>query len=309
MSDPLSFRAVRFSIFSLFVLAAACAARGDGAPGIEELYRLDRLAMFRESVHVASVSSYDRTGGNNDGFGGQFSFVRTEPGGLVLADLEGPGVIYRIWTPTPTDDVMEFYFDGESEPRIRVKFRELFMGTHPAFERPLVGFGAGGFYCYVPLPYAKSCKVFIRAERMQFYQINYATYPDGMGIESFTAKPSAEQRAQIEKARTLFASAGRDISAYVCPEGAKIERETAKVTLKAGQATTVFGVDRPGRIVGIRLSPAEALVGKGRDIVLRAYWDGDSRPAILSPAGDFFGYAWGEPATKSLLLGTAAGVN
>jgi len=309
MSDSLSFRLNRFLIVGVFVLAAACAARGEGVPGIEELYRLDRLAMLRESVRVASVSSYDRSGGNNDGFGGQFSFVRKEPGGLVLADLEGPGVIYRIWTPTPTDDVMEFYFDGESEPRIRVKFRELFMGTHPAFARPLVGFGAGGFYSYVPLPYAKSCKVTIGAERMQFYQINYATYPDGMGIETFTAEPSAAQRARIEKARTLFASAGQDISAYVCPEGAGIEPVTAKVTLKAGQATTTFKIDRPGRIVGLRLSPAEALMGKDRDIVLRAYWDGDTQPAILAPAGDFFGYAWGEPATKSLLLGTADGVN
>lgn len=310
MNDHRLYRAVGFSI--LLVLAAACgapAAPDDGLPGIGELYRLDRLAMFRESVKVASVSSYDRTGGNNDGFGGQYSFVRKEPDGLVLADLEGPGVIYRIWTPTPTDDRVEFYFDGESEPRIRVTFRELFMGTHPAFERPLVGFGAGGFYSYVPLPYEKSCKVFIRAERVQFYQINYASYPDGMGIESFSVKPGAAQEARIEKAKTLFASAGQDVSAYVVPEGGKVERLTAKATLKAGQATTVFDVDRPGRIVGIRIWPAEALMGKARDIVLRAYWDGDSQPAIVSPAGDFFGYAWGEPATKSLLLGTADGVN
>jgi hypothetical protein len=312
MGDHLSFRAVRFSIVGLLVLSVACSALGaadEGLPGIAELYRLDRLAMLRDSIHVASVSSYDRTGGNNDGFGGQFSFVRKEPGGLVLADLEGPGVIYRIWTPTPTDDVMEFYFDGESEPRMRVKFRELFMGTHPAFERPLVGFGAGGFYCYVPLPYAKSCKVLIRAERMQFYQINYATYPQGMRMESFSVRPSAAQRAQTEKARTLFASAGQDISAYVVPEGGKVEPKMAKVTLKAGQSSTIFDADRPGRIVGIRISPAEALAGKDRDIVLRAYWDGDTQPAILSPAGDFFGYAWGEPATKSLLLGTADGVD
>lgn len=309
MGDRLSLRAVRFSIWLTLLMACGALAADDGLPGIAELYRLDRLAMLRDSTHVASVSSYDRTGGNNDGFGGQFSFVRKEPGGLVLADLEGPGVIYRIWTPTPTDDVMEFYFDGESEPRIRVKFRELFMGTHPAFERPLVGFGAGGFYSYVPLPYAKSCKVFIRAERMQFYQINYATYPKDLGIESFSAQPSAAQRERIEKAKTLFGSAGQDISAYVVPEGGQVETKSAKVTLKAGQGTTIFEADRPGRIVGLRISPAEALAGKARDIVLRAYWDGDPQPAINSPAGDFFGYAWGEPATKSLLFGTANGVN
>jgi hypothetical protein len=285
------------------------AADGPVVPGIEELYRLDRLAMFRESVKVGSMSSYDRTGGNNDGFGGQYSFVRKERDGLVLADLPGPGVIYRIWTPTPTDDVMEFYFDGEDEPRIRVRFRELFMGRHPVFERPLVGYGAGGFYSYVPLPYEKSCKVFVRAERIQFYQINYATYTETSGIETFSAPPSAEQRKDIEKAKTLFGSAGQDISPYVVPKGGDVETVTTKVTLNAGDVATLFDVDRPGRVVGIRLWPADALMGKKRDIVLRAYWDGDRKPAILSPAGDFFGYAWGEPAMKSLLVGTADGVD
>ena len=293
-----------------FVFVAVPAARGVGddfVPGIAELYRLDRLPELKESVKVASVSSYDRTGGNNDGFGGQYSFVRKEEGGLVLADLKGPGVIYRIWTPTPTDDVMEFYFDGEDTPRIRVKFRDLFLGKHPAFQRPLVGYGAGGFYSYVPLPYEKSCKVFIRAERIQFYQINYATYRRDAGITTFTAEPTVEQRGRIEKARKLFGSVGQDISDYAVPAGGKVERVTSKVTLKAGQTATVFDVDRPGRIVGIRMSPAEAVAGKKRDVILRAYWDGDTKPAIASPAGDFFGYAWGEPAMKSLLAGTADG--
>ena len=121
--------------------------------GLEELYRLDRLPAFRNSLKIGAVSSYDRTGGNDDGFSGKYSFVRKEAEGVVLADLKGPGVIYRIWTPTPTDDVMEFLFDGETTPRVAVKFRELFLGGHPAFPRPLVGFGAGGYYCYVPLSF------------------------------------------------------------------------------------------------------------------------------------------------------------
>jgi hypothetical protein len=312
MRGRLSFSPVRFSIVGLLVLSAASLgllAEDEWVPGMQELYRLDRLAVLKESTKVASVSSYDRTGGNNDGFGGQYSYVRKEKDGLVLADLEGPGVIYRIWTPTPTDDVLEFYFDGQDKPTIRVKFGELFMGKHPAFERPLVGFGAGGFYSYAPLPYEKSCKVFIQAQRMQFYQINYATYPQGMGIKSFRAEPIAEQRRHVEKARGLLGSPGKDVSAYVVPDGGKIEPITSKANLKAGNATTLFDVDRPGRIVGIRMWPADALAGKKRDIVLRAYWDGDAQPAIVSPAGDFFGYAWGEPAMKSLLVGTADGVN
>src|SRR5829696_1961994 len=96
------------------------------SPGIEEVYRLDALAAYKRSVAVGSVSSYDRTGGNDDGFSGKHSFVRREPGGLVIADLKGPGVVYRIWTPTPTDDTVEFYFDGETTPRISLPFRDLF---------------------------------------------------------------------------------------------------------------------------------------------------------------------------------------
>ena len=66
----------------------------DWIVGIEELYRLDKLPEFKKSTKVASMSSYDRTGGNDDGFSGKYSFVRKEEDGLVIADLKGPGLIY-----------------------------------------------------------------------------------------------------------------------------------------------------------------------------------------------------------------------
>ncbi len=268
------------SLLLSFAVSTAPVIADECKPGIEQFYRLDRLGIFKESVKVASVSSYDRTGGNDDGFSGKYSFVHKEKDGLVLADLKGPGVIYRIWTPTPTDDVMEFYFDGEDEPRITVKFREIFMGNHPAFERPLVGYGAGGFYSYVPLAYKKSCKVFVRAEKIQFYQINYATYPQDTQINSYSAQADAEYQRHLDKAKTLFGSSGQDISSYVVPPGGQIERIESRVTLKPGKAVTIFEQNRPGRIVGLRIRPAEAFAGKKRDIVMRAYWDGDDEPAI-----------------------------
>jgi len=296
-------------IFALFVNSTNLSAADEWGPGIQELYRLDRLGVLKESIKVASVSSYDRTGGNNDGFGGQYSYVRKEKDGLVLADLQGPGVIYRIWTPTPTDDILEFYFDGQSEPGIRIKFRDLFLGKHPVFVRPLVGYGAGGFYSYVPLTYEKSCKVFIRAEHLQFYQINYATYPEGTSIVSFPKQPADKYNAHLKKACELFESYGSDISSYVVPPGGPIEQFSTKVLLKQSEAVRIFEIDRPGRVVGIRISPPEPLIDKNRGIILRAYWDSGEKPAILCPAGDFFGYAWGEPATRSLLVGTANGTN
>jgi hypothetical protein len=277
--------------------------------GMEELYRVDLLPQLKRSIHVGSVSSYDRTGGNDDGFSGKHSFVAREAGSLVIADLEGPGILYRIWTPTPTDDLVEFFFDGESKPRIRVRFRDLFTGKEAPFISPLVGSGAGGFYSYVPLSFRKSCKVVVRAERLQFYQINYARYPDDAPIRTYMASRSTEDRLHQTKAAAFFASSGSDASALGIPGGIVPATHRANVSLQPGATATLFETQEPGRIVGIRLAPATALAGKRRDLLLRIRWDDEAEPAVLCPLGDFFGYAWGQPATRSLLVGTNDDVN
>ncbi len=275
------------------------------AVGIDELARLDLLPRFRRSVRVGLVSSYDRTGGNDDGFSGKYSFVRKEPGGLVLADLEGPGAITRIHTPTPTDDVVEFYFDGEAAPRLSLKVNELFDGTRPPFVAPLVGSGVGGYTCYVPLTYRRSCKIFLRAESFQFYDINYAVYPEGVEVATYEDPPSPEFMARVGKAAALLARTGTDISDVLVPAGAKVETKTARATLPPGAKATIFESRKAGRIVGLRLGPAATFAGAERDILLRAYWDGAAEPAVDSPVGDLFGYSFGEPAVRSLMLGTA----
>ncbi len=48
------------------------------ALGIEELSRLDLLPKFKQAAKVGMVSSYDRSGGNDDGFSGKHSFLRKE---------------------------------------------------------------------------------------------------------------------------------------------------------------------------------------------------------------------------------------
>jgi len=287
------------------VAPGAVNAAGNAAVGVDELARLDLLPRFKRSVWVGLVSSYDRTGGNDDGFSGKYSFVRREPGGLVLADLEGPGAITRIHTPTPTDDVVEFYFDGETAPRLSLKVNEIFDGTRPPFVAPLVGSGVGGYTCYVPLTYRRSCKIFLRAESFQFYDINYAVYPEGVEVATYEDPPSQDFMARVGKAAALVARAGTDISDALVPAGAKVETKTARATLPPGGKATIFESGKPGRIVGLRLGPAEAFAGAERDILLRAYWDGAVEPAVDSPVGDLFGYSFGEPAVRSLMLGTA----
>lgn len=213
-------------ILVILALAVSCAKERSASPappggpsggsagaavvGVDELLRLDLLPRFKRSVRVGLVSSYDRSGGNDDGFSGKSSFVRKEPGGLVLADLEGPGAIYRIHTPTPTDDVVEFYLDGEAEPRLRLKVIELFDGTRPPFLAPVVTWGAGGYTSYLPMTYRRSCKVLLKAESFQFYDLNCAVSPPGTDVPTFEDPPSAEFLAKVERA------AGRRGSRRTC---------------------------------------------------------------------------------------------
>ena len=272
--------------------------------GLDAIYRLDQLPVFKDSIRIGSVSSYDRTGGNDDGFSGKYSYVRKDADGLVLADLSGPGIIHRIWTPTPSDDILEFLFDGETKPRVEIKFRELFLGNHPMFPRPVSGFGAGGYYCYMPLPYAKSCTVRIRAPKTQFYQINYSTYPPGAPIKTFSTDPTPDYKNQLRQAAELLNKAGTDISSYSTPPGAEIQKVQNKIVLESGATKTVFQADKGGRILGLNLSPSSVIAGKGRDLWLTITFD-KGIPAVQGPLGDFFGYGWGEPSMKGLLIGTS----
>lgn len=299
---------MRFFLTAVVLVGVAAPVMAQEAPqpGMEEVHRLDALPIIREGVKVASFSSYDRTGGNDDGFSGAHSFLRKENGDLVIAEMEGPGVIYRIWTPTPTDDLVEFYFDGEEEPRVSVRFHDLFNGEEDLFPEPVVGAGAGGFYCYVPLAYEESCKVVFKGDRLQFYQLNYATYPEGTEIETFD--PDGNYQQHLEKGQALLDNAGEDKSDFAAGEAA-VQRETFRQSLEPGESVTLFETEEPGRIVGLKLGSARAFAGVDRDVLINFYWDGAEEPSISVPVGDFFGYSYGEPAVESALLGTSDDTN
>jgi len=61
-----------------FLLVVSAGAPAQIRPAIDDLLHLDRLAQLRSFVKVGSFSSYDRTGGNDDGFSGKYSFIRKE---------------------------------------------------------------------------------------------------------------------------------------------------------------------------------------------------------------------------------------
>lgn len=293
--------AVALAVHPLKAQRATLAGEVSGV-GLRAITRLDELALPRPSVKIGAVTSHDPSGKNDDGFSGAHSYLRREGDGLVIADLAGPGVVYRIWTPTPTDDPVEFYFDGEASPRLVVPMRRLFVDGPAPFRPPLVGFGAGGYYSYVPLPYATSLKIVVRGARVQFYQVNFATYAPGTDLTSHD--PAATSSDQLRAAATFLGATGKDLGRFAAPPGSRVERYDVVRTLRPGGRTVLFESYAGGRLVGLRLGPASALMADGRTTLVRVYWDGASQPAIAAPVSDPFGGAWGRPAMAGLLAGT-----
>lgn len=257
------------------------------------------LPVYRPDTKVYQVSSYDTTGGNDDGFGGTFSFVRKEGGFNVLADLSGPGVVNRIATPTPTNGMLAFYFDGESTPRIRVPYIELFSGKHYPFIKPLVGNEVGGYFSFVPIVYSKSLKIVYEGNDMRFHQIQYRSYPAGTNVRSFTTELDSDERKELQAAAATFSKSGD--RPFELKEVQVIERN---FTLQPGQQVDLFKSQAGGRILGIEMSRPQS-----SQAILQASWDGEKQLAINSPLNDFFGYAFNEPAAQSLLIGSKAGID
>lgn len=275
---------------------------------VDSFHRLDQLPTLRTGWKVGAVTSYDRSGGNDDGFAGTYSFVRKEGDNLVLADLKGPGCVTRIHTPTPTDELLEFYIDGEETPRISMPYRQYFTGDYFPFVRPLVDTAGGGCYSYVPIPYAKSCKVLLRAARTRFYDINFVTYPAGTKVDSY--REGSVSRESVRKAgEALSGDPSKPRTGLNQPSGSRLSTKKTDAILQPGKAVTIFESSKGGRIASLRIGPDWALGGKERGIMLRVTWDGEKTPSILLPAGDFFGYAWGKPVVQSSMLGTYRGEN
>ena len=70
---------------------------------------ISSLPVYLQDVYSSQTSSYDTTWKNDDGFNGRYSFLkRNADSSLLIFNVKGSGVINRIWTPTPTEDTLDF---------------------------------------------------------------------------------------------------------------------------------------------------------------------------------------------------------
>jgi hypothetical protein len=270
---------------------------------LKQFYDVSSLPVYISRSYVAEVSTYDRTGGNNDGFNGTYSFIRRNAdSSLVIFDVKGTGLINRIWTPTPTDDTLAFYIDDPGKPAFTICYRDLFSGKVYPFITPLCANQLGGFYSYLPIPFNSSCKIVLRGKFTRFHQVGYRLFPTGTTVDKFRLPLNNEEQETLAKLKSTWSRSSvllKDIN----DRAASTPPVVRNVSLKPGDRVVLFNSKRPGTITGFELLSSESLQPVAKDIDLKITWDSDPVPAVNCPLADYFGYAFGRPSMRSLLIG------
>jgi hypothetical protein len=177
---------------------APALAEGKGTVGWDTYRRLDRLPELTTGAQAQQTSSFDRTGGNNDGFEGTYSCLRQSADGCVIAEREGAGEIDSIWFTRDGGDVtrtgdIEIELDGETvldAPLQDVVDGEL--GAPSTF--PLVANAdqsSGGVVVRVPMPFRERMRVTVDQNPL-FHHVTYRSFADADGVRTFDPADPAQ---------------------------------------------------------------------------------------------------------------------
>ena len=289
-------------------------------PSISYLDFISRLTDFQYLATVpapgeqcAQWSSYDRksrydtaTGkyvdwdANGDGDG----IIRKEDGKEVMAEMEGPGCIVRIWSALPKQGRVRIYLDGASEAAVDLPFMGYFDRKNAPFTRTaLVHEVAHGWNNYTPIPYQKSCKIVADPGWGQYFHFTYASYAKNTRVPTFKRELTGVESAALDKANAILTACATG------PQGGDPGQKVLNklVEVSGGKTAVVGSIRGRGAITGLRvkldLPPAPADQEVLRELALQIKWDGETQPSVWAPLGDFFGTAPGANKYRSYPLG------
>ena len=270
---------------------------------LREMVNREKQAEFPSGIpyRTLQASSYNRASVSPDQPGwfadsDGVSCIRTEKNKKgetewVLMEDNGPGAITKMWAvcfyyglDNTTGANLKIYLDGEDDPTICCNFFDLVQGK--AFVKsPLAAETRRAGNCYLPIPYAKGCKVTM--DKKVFYNIiNYRSYPKGTHVRTFSMEDYQRSANLVDSVNNVLAKG--------CEADSQILRKSYQTfkkqqTLAAGESLklAVDNKNKPGaiRFLTIRLhasDEAQAL----RSTVLKVSFDGEQ--TIWSPVGDFF---------------------
>jgi len=191
----------------------------------------------------------------------------------TLAEIKESGIIQHIWiTVHPKayrDCILRFFWDDEQFPSVEVPLGDLFANGHAlrynVNSLPVVVNPSGGFNCYFPMPFRKSCKITIENQRWEdiegfFYQVSYALCD--------VPKDSAYFHAQWRRSVTDF---------------------------KKPEHIILDSISGEGHYVGTFLAWTQLSNGWWGEGEIKFFIDGDREYPTICGTGceDYFGGAWG----------------
>lgn len=166
----------------LMASAAICAAQEPRQIDWMDLAQLKEYSAFRSSSNHPNPNSNDDS-------------VRPIPGEtVVLADLEGPGVVTHIWLTVAANEYgwprlfrIRVYYDGSPTPSVDAPLGDFFAAGH-GVERPaeslLIRNGSSGRSrnSYWPMPFRKRCKITVTNEGHRrssnlYYHVDWRKLP------------------------------------------------------------------------------------------------------------------------------------
>ncbi|WP_133303501.1 hypothetical protein [Bacteroides sp. AF25-38AC] len=211
---------------------------------LEEMINRESLTRYPTPEYSCSqFSSYDRRSVTPDSIGwyankDNSNFLRIDSINgrreFVLFDAAGPGAIVRYWSTFCNErcgqGILRFYFDNDSLPTIEgvalniLSGGEL-VGTPLSASIPEEApYLKRGHNLYLPLPYAKHCKITYEKDNVFshdcddprtceaiFYNINYRTYTKGTQIITFSKEELTKANKILENVQNRLSSKIKNI--------------------------------------------------------------------------------------------------
>lgn len=285
---------------------------------LDEMVSVEEQALYPiPSYTCRQVSSYDRASvspdsagwfANNDGFG--IERVDTVLGRIekVMFDETGPGVITRIWITTlDKRGVWRFYFDGSDKPGWVIPAYDLMKINVPGLGSGMLQAhtsytpeGKGGNTLFLPIPYAKGCKITFEDERginptPKYYHINYRKYSEATQVETFSQEVVQRAKQKIAEVDDRLLHPGISHKGNMIQKRKDIlPSDSLVIPLPEGD-NAVYEVK-----FNVGIEQPEAYAQLMREMIFCADFDG--KQTVWVPLSDFSGGGMGAPKVDSWFL-------